>query len=54
MPGFCKPIAFKSPLATGTRRGVSLPRRGNGVTLLRTTPPMRERSTNGAYSSPEP
>ena len=53
-PGFGKPIELSMPAGVSTVRGVGLPSRASGVTVLVTMAPSRLRSTRSRYSSPNP
>ena len=53
-PGLGKPIEFNIPAGVSTVRGVKLPSRGSGVTVLVTMAPRQAKSTTSRYSSPNP
>ena len=53
-PGFCNPMAFNMPPYTSATRGVGFPSQGTLATPFVTTAPSLFKSTNSAYSIPEP
>ena len=54
IPGFWSPTAFNIPPYTSATRGAGFPGHGTFATPFVTTAPNLFRSTNSAYSAPEP